>query len=56
MMFGLMVNNGLEKLFGQNNTIGHSLGGWIATNIASKRPDLVKKLVLVDHILLHLMM
>ncbi|MAR34356.1 MAG: hypothetical protein CL714_02310 [Chloroflexi bacterium] len=39
----------LEKLFKQKIIlIGHSLGGWIATNIASKRPDLVKKLVLVD--------
>ncbi|MBC62734.1 MAG: hypothetical protein CL746_00145 [Chloroflexi bacterium] len=39
----------LEKLFEQKVIlIGHSLGGWIATNIASKRPDLVNHLVLVD--------
>ena len=39
----------LEKLFEQKVIlIGHSLGGWIATNIASKRPDLVDQLVLVD--------
>ena len=39
----------LEKLFEQKIIlIGHSLGGWIATNIASKRPDLVDQLVLVD--------
>ena len=39
----------LEKLFEQKIIlVGHSLGGWIATNIASKRSDLVSKLILVD--------
>ena len=39
----------LEKLFEQKIIlIGHSLGGWLATNIASRRPDLVSKLILVD--------
>ena len=39
----------IEKLFKQKIVlVGHSLGGWLATNITSKRPDLISKLVLVD--------
>ena len=39
----------IEKLFNKKIIlVGHSLGGWLATNITSKRPDLVGELILVD--------
>ena len=40
---GLLVASG----FGSVNVVGHSFGGLVATALATSRPDLVKRLVLV---------
>jgi len=48
-----LVDLGQAMGLGRVDVVGHSLGGWFATELALRRPELVRRLVLLDPLGVH---